>query len=266
MSVNIIDSLLLHPNPDMDKPILLFEQEDHRIYWLGVAEDNAFRINVYIIEDGEQCFLVDPGSRSYFESIKQHTKDLGLFHKIEGLILCHQDPDVAASMFDWLQIKPDLKIITSARTNILIPHYGVSEYDYYDTGIANNNQFVFKSGRKIKFVEAPFLHFPGAIAPYDEFAKVIFSGDVWAGIDFEYQFIINDFQEHKLKLDLFHIDYMASNIATKSFAEKLVNIPIDLILPQHGAIIPGKFVNDALDYLIELKCGLDVVYPDNQML
>lgn len=263
MAVNLINTLLASPNPDMDKPILLYENKGHSIYWLGIAEDNAFRINTYLIKDDDQCFIVDPGSRSYFESIKQNIKELGFLDMIEGLILCHQDPDVAAAMFDWLTLMPNLKVITSARTNILIPHYGITEYDFYDTGSENNSQFVFNSGRKLKFIEAPFLHFPGAIAPYDVTAEVLFSGDIWAGIDVDYQFIVTNFQEHKFKLDLFHIDYMASNLATRSFAEKLVDISINLILPQHGAIIPKQFVDEAITYLKELKCGLDLIYPGN---
>jgi len=261
MSDSKIESILHNANLDMDKPILLYEKENHSIYWLGVAEDTAFRINSYLINDGDQSVIVDPGSRSYFESIKNHIKNLGYYDNLEAMICCHQDPDVAASMFDWLQIKPELKVIASARTNVLLPHYGASEYEFYDTGIANNHEFIFKSGRKLNFVEAPFLHFPGAISTFDESSNTLLSGDIWAAIDIDYQFVITDFDEHRLKLDLFHIDYMASNLASRSFAEKVEELEIDLILPQHGSIIPKKFVKDAIDYLKNLRCGLDIIYP-----
>lgn len=263
MSVSIIDSILQNPNLDMENPVLLFEKEGHSIYWLGVAEDTAFRINSYLINDGDQSVIVDPGSRSYFDSIKNHIITLGFYDNLEAMICCHQDPDVAASMFDWLQIKPDLKVITSSRTNVLLPHYGATDYEFYDTGIANNHEFIFKSGRKLNFIEAPFLHFPGAISTFDEFSNTLFSGDIWAAIDTDYQFIINDFEAHRLKLDLFHIDYMASNLASRSFAEKLEDFKIDVILPQHGSIIPDKFIEDAIEYLKDLKCGLDIIYPGN---
>jgi len=261
MSHSKIESILQSTNLDLDKPILLFKKDNHSIYWLGVAEDNAFRINIYLVNDGNQSIIIDPGSRPYFESIKQHIIDLGFYDKLEAMVLCHQDPDVAASMYDWLQEKPDLKVITSSRTNVLLPHYGISDYDYYDSGLENNNRFVFNSGRELKFIEAPFLHFPGAFATFNEFANVLFSGDIWAAIDIDYQFVVTDFEDHSIKLDLFHIDYMASNLASKSFAEKLINLKIDTILPQHGSIIPKKFINNAINYLKELKCGLDVIYP-----
>lgn len=261
MEYSKTESVLQTENLDMGKPILLFEREDQSIYWLGINEDNAFRINIYLINDGNQSIIIDPGSRSYFEKIKENIIDLGFYDNLEAMILCHQDPDVAASMYDWLLEKPDLTVIASSRTNILLPHYGISNYNYYDTGLANNHRFVFNSGRELKFIDAPFLHFPGAITTFNEFANTLFSGDIWAAIDVDYQFIIADFEEHRMKLDLFHIDYMASNLATRSFADKLSDLKIDTILPQHGSVIPKKFITNAITYLKELKCGLDIIYP-----
>ena len=109
MSMDEILSKLRDIDLELEKPILLFEKESQSIYWLGTAEDNAFRVNTYLINDGSQSLIVDPGSRSYFEKIKSRVKSLGFSDNLEALVLSHQDPDVAASMFDWLQIKPKMK-------------------------------------------------------------------------------------------------------------------------------------------------------------
>ena len=63
-------------------------------------------------------------------------------------------------------------------------------------------------------------------------------------------------------MDLFHIDYMASNKATNGYAQKIKHLPISAILPQHGSIINSNFVNDAIKYLENLQCGLDLLYND----
>ncbi len=261
MSENFIPELAKGNTDLSSEPVLLYQKNDHLVYWMGVPEDNAFRTNVYLIVEGDECIIVDPGSRPYFEVLKENISKLGYLDKVIGLILCHQDPDVAASMYDWLKFKPELKILSSARTNVLLPHYGIDEYDFYDVGLANNNKFRFSNGSELQFIDAPFLHFPGAFATYDPVSKFLFSGDVWAAIDIEFKFIVDDFSNHTLKLDLFHIDYMASNIASRKFAEKLAEYNIDSIVPQHGAIIPSQFVDDAIEYLENLKCGLDIIYP-----
>lgn len=61
-------------------------------------------------------------------------------------------------------------------------------------------------------------------------------------------------------MDLFHLDYMASNIAAQGFVNKLDGLEIEAILPQHGSIIPAVHVPAALQYLRELRCGLDIIY------
>lgn len=63
-------------------------------------------------------------------------------------------------------------------------------------------------------------------------------------------------------MDLFHIDYMASNIAAQGFVNKIEDKEIAAILPQHGSIINKKNVENALNYLRELRCGTDIIYGD----
>ena len=57
-------------SPNTDKPILLFEEDEHKIYWLGIDDETAFRCNVYMICDGDEYIIVDPGNRAYFDKIK----------------------------------------------------------------------------------------------------------------------------------------------------------------------------------------------------
>ena len=58
---------------------------------------------------------------------------------------------------------------------------------------------------------------------------------------------------------LCHQDYMASNVAARGFASKLVGPEIAAILPQYGSIIPRRHVAGAVDYLRDLRCGLEII-------
>ncbi|MDD5717716.1 MAG: MBL fold metallo-hydrolase [Sulfuricurvum sp.] len=244
----------------LEEPTLLYESGEHQIYWLGIEEETAFRCNVYLIRSGEEYLLVDPGSRQYFDQVKSRVGQIIDPTKIGGIILCHQDPDVSASMIDWLELNPDLLVISSPRTNVLLPHYGRSDYRFYD--ISDTFEYRFANGHKLRFIEAPFLHFPGAFTTYDETSQLLFFGDIWAALDTDWQLVSDDFEIHKLNMDLFHVDYMASNIAARGFVRRLDGIRIEGILPQHGSIFAEKDVPLALHYLKNLRCGLDIVYAD----
>ncbi len=246
---------------DYTAPVLLFEKEEHRVYWLGMAVPDAFRTNIYLIEDGDEAILVDPGNKAFFPQLKERLSTLGCLKKLTGAIFSHQDPDVAGSIADWVSDFKNFRVMTSRRTNILLPHYGISGYNFYDTGEAHN-QYTFQSGNTLRFLEAHFLHFPGAIATYDAASGFLLSGDVWASIDIDFQFIASDFEEHTLKLNLFHLDYMSSSVAAKGFARQIAPLNIEGILPQHGALIGKSDVEAAIAYLHNLRCGLDLIYPD----
>jgi flavorubredoxin len=246
-------------SPWTTNPPLLVEKGQHQIYWIGMPDEDAFRCNTYLVVDGDEALLIDPGSILHYDYVLQRVSDIIAPSKIKGMVLCHQDPDVASSMPAWLKAFPDMLVISSGRTNVLLPHYGASNYTFYD--IVLHPIYTFASGASIRFTEAPFLHFPGAFTSFDVETGVLFSGDIWAALDTDFTSVVQDFNSHALKMDLFHLDYMASNIATKGFANRIKHLPINAIFPQHGALIPSNFVKDAIRYLENVSCGLDLIYP-----
>ncbi|MGD9108732.1 MAG: MBL fold metallo-hydrolase [Gammaproteobacteria bacterium] len=247
---------------NMKKPTLLFSQDNHEVYWLGIPEKTAFRCNIYLIKDGDEAIIVDPGNKAFFKLIKKRVEQIINPKKVVGQILCHQDPDVAASMTDWLKVNPKMKVISTPRSQVLLLHYGTTEYDLYDA--SDHPEFKFSSGNTIRFIESPFLHFSGAFVTYDPISHFLFSGDVWAALDMEWELMVKDFDYHIEKMDLFHLDYMPSNLATRGFIKRLedLNLQIDAILPQHGSIIGAEHVEKAMDYLKNLQCGMDIIYAD----
>ena len=252
-----LDAYIGKPLPSRGKTPL-FEEQGHAIYWLGITEVTAFRCNTYLITDGNRHILVDPGSRRYFRQVQERVAEIVDPRSITGLVICHQDPDVAASMVDWLDLNPRATVFTTPRTHVLLPHYGRCDYRYHN--ISEKPFFGLPSGSRFRFIEAPFLHFPGAFATYDERSRFLFSGDIWAALDINWTLVVDDFDNHVASMDLFHLDYMASNIAARGFVRRLDGLAIEAILPQHGSIIPAAHVAAALDYLEQRRCGMDIIY------
>lgn len=244
----------------LDRPTPLFGGDEHAIYWLGISEETAFRCNAYLIRDGDQAILVDPGSRAFFGQVRDRVAQIVEPSAITGMVLCHQDPDVAASMVDWLEVNPDIRVITTPRAHILLPYYGRGDYRFHD--VTEKPCWRLPSGAELRFIEAPFLHFPGAFTSYDSASRYLFSGDLWAALSLDWSLTVTSFEAHRAALDLFHQEYMASNVAARGYINRLSGLPIDAILPQHGSIIGPRHVPEALHYFEELQCGTDLIYPD----
>lgn len=244
----------------MDEPTVLYAFGDRAIYWLGVPDVNAFRCNCYLIKDGGTGLLVDPGGRGQFAAVRRRVAQVLPPERLAGMILCHQDPDVAASMMEWLEFNPGMRVFSTPRTQVLLPYYGCRGYGFQD--VEAEPEYTFPSGATLSFIPAPFLHFPGAFVTYDTASRFLFSGDIWAALDLDWRLNVSSLEEHIPKMDLFHTEYMASNLAARGFVRRIEGLPIDAILPQHGSIIGAPFVPGALDYLRHLRCGLDIIYAD----
>ena len=243
-----------------DEPTLLFEEGGHAVYWLGNAEPSAFRTNIYLIRDGDQALIVDPGNRSYFQEVKDRVAQIIDPASVSGMVICHQDPDVAASMPNWLEVNPAMQVFTTWRTQVLLPYYGKSDYAHVD--VEAQSALALPSGSELRFIPAPFLHFPGAFATFDVKSGFLFSGDVFASMDVGDVLWAEDFGELSGNMSMFHAEYMASNIAARGFVYRLDGLHINAILPQHGNLIGEGYVQQALHWLAHLHCGTDLIYPE----
>ena len=243
-----------------DVPALLYKKDSHEIYWLGSVMATAFRCNCYLIKDGNKAWVIDPGEAAVFDKIKAAVESIVPLTQLDGLIVCHSDPDVCASMTEWLKLFPKLKIYATHRTNVILPHYGIRDYDFVDVTL--NDELTLPSGGILKFIESPFLHFPGAMVTFDSVSRSLFSGDIWAALTTDWTLVVKDMEAHKDKMDLFHKGYMASNLAARGFVNRIEHLPIEVIFPQHGSIITQPFVGDALNYMRNLRCGTDLIYAD----
>ena len=238
--------------------VLLIDKGNHQVYWVGTTAAKAFRSNIYLIKDMNEGIIIDCGSRDEFVETVSRIKQVMPLSHITKIFANHQDPDVTSAMVDWLDLNPNIEIITSPNTNMLIQHYMSDDktYRYYNT--ENNPSMTLGSGAVLDFVPSPFMHAPGAVSVYNRYTKTLFSGDVWAAISLEWKLILEDeFSEHQEHMDLFHKSYIASNKAARNFLINFKEREVESIMPQHGSIIIEDNVPKAFKYIQNLKCGID---------
>lgn len=239
-------------NVDMDKAVEIAPD----IYWIGWAEkEGAFRSNPYMIKDGDETVLLDPGSLQHFPIVLQKVAQVAPLNSIKYIILHHQDPDLCSNTpkFEELVygLGGRLKIVTHSRAWFLIPFYGTrSEFYRVDE---EEWKLTLKSGRTLRFIFTPYLHFPGAIMTYDEKSKILFSSDVFGGISFDWALYAKEWYLEAVKA--FHENYMAHSDYLRNAMEKLERLDISMICPQHGSIIPREKVKEYIAALKELPCG-----------
>ena len=220
-------------------------------YWVGYTEaESAFRTNAYIIESGDEVALIDAGSILYFDNMFKQISKVVDVKKIKYFIQHHQDPDLCSSLPEWEKKIGPQKILAHTKSNILIYHYGVkSELVNVDL----EGWELEMPDRKIKFIFMPYMHSPGEIMTYDTKTKVLFSGDIFGGLSFDWALYANE--DYFEAMDAFMEHYMPSKEIVNANFKKIENLEISMICPQHGSIIPGDKVKEAIENMKNLDCG-----------
>ena len=230
-------------------------QVAERIWWVGhVQEDDDFQCHVYLLEQGNQSVLFDPGSKLTFRHTLRKIERILPFSDIRYFVCHHQDPDITGAMplIDEMVGRRDAVLITHWRARELLKHYDLS----LPFWLVDQNEWQLElEDRLIKFVFTPYAHFPGAFCSFDTRTGSLFSSDLFGGFTEEFSLVAED-ESHFEALRPFHEHYMPSrDILTFALAQ-MEQHPVRIILPQHGSIIPEHLVSFMFAKLKELECGL----------
>ena len=231
------------------------------IYWVGFFDADAdLHCNPYLIVDGEEAVIIDPGSIPHFPIVMRKIIELIDPGYISTIIACHQDPDVCGNLpvMEDVIDRDDLRIVVHASMSRLVRHYGIRSK--IESVNESNNIITLKSGRELECIPTPYLHSPGAIAVYDRQSKTLFSSDLFGAMEeTEWQLFCTDIENFPHSMDSWHQALMPSNALLKRCMNRFDQLDIDRILPQHGSIIEGREkISIAIEHLKQLPCGLDL--------
>ncbi len=240
---------------DITKAIEIAE----KIYWVGHYDpETALVSNPYLLVDEEEAILIDPGSVLDYHQVSRKVFTTVEPDSINYIILHHQDPDICASTPRFEEVvNPYRQVITHSRAAVLVVHYGIKSPFYLVD--RNDWELTMKSGRKLRFIFTPYLHFPGAFVTYDEKTKTLFTSDLFGGFSYDWSLYANDYYLEAVKA--FHENYMPSKEILSHSIKKLRDLDIKMIAPQHGSIILEKDIPRYLDALEDLDCGDYLLIP-----
>ncbi|PNV83101.1 MAG: histidine kinase [Sulfurimonas sp.] len=247
--------------PDTSQAVLIAPN----IYWVGMhLKNDPFQCHPYLIINGDESILIDHGSMLEFSETVRKVKTLIDISSIKYIILHHQDPDLAAAVpeIEKLINRDDLQIVTHSRMSLLIKHYLVTS-SYYEID-KHDYKLITSSGFKLEFLLTPYCHSPGAFVSYDPESKILFSGDIFGGIEESWDFYADETYFQKAKQ--FHQEYMPSKDIFNYALSKIEKLDIEMIAPQHGSVIEKKYIARLIQDMKNLDCGLYIEKKYNQEL
>ncbi len=240
----------------------LWEDDQHKFVWLGASEqaiEKGIASNQYLIVDGEEGYLLDPGGyhvfARVFEAVVAHVKP----DRIRGIFLSHQDPDTCASLVSWLEVAPEVTVWISKLWERFIPHLALPVEPKLRPIPDQGETLVLPSGSELRFIPAHYLHSPGNFMAYDERSKILFSGDVGGAVASATveDLFVADFEAHVERMEGFHRRYVPCKKAIDNTLAHLGGLTIDMIAPQHGLLFRDEMVGKFVQWISALDVGVD---------
>ncbi len=246
------------------KTIALYEDENHKFYLLGGGEEEEegiVQVNQYLIMDGNEAVLLDPGGAHVFARVLAEVSELVGLDRIKHIFFTHQDPDVVSGLTLWMSIAPEAKVYISELWVRFLPHFGIYDKRKIVPIPDRGGKIRLSSGVNLDLIPAHYLHSTGNFSLYDPVAKILFSGDIGAAIfppGKRYQ-IAESWEEHVQLMEGFHQRYMLSNTVCRKWVDLVSRYDIEYIAPQHGAVMPREIAQRFLEWFRNLKCGVDIL-------
>ncbi len=234
-----------------EEPIQIAE----RIWWVGhYLEGDPFQCHVYLIENGDNSVLIDPGSKLTFDTTLRKIEQIVPFESIRYFVLQHQDPDITGVMpvIDSMVTRDDAVILSHWRAIVLLKHYGL-ELPFQC--VEKLGWSLDLGGRTLEFVFTPYLHFPGAFTTFDRSTGVLFSSDIFGGFTEGFTLVAQD-EGYFEAMRPFHEHYMPSREVLFDGLAKIEALPLQMICPQHGSIIPRHLIDPIIKELKNIDCGI----------
>lgn len=131
--------------------------------------------NAYLVK-GEKTALIETVHPRFYDEYIENIKSIVDPSTIDYVIMNHNEPDHSGSLANLLDAAPNIKVITSAAGAIYLKE--ITNKPDIDIKVVKDGETLdLGAGRVLKFINAPFLHWPDSMFTWLENDKIAFTCD-----------------------------------------------------------------------------------------
>lgn len=202
---------------------------------------NGMSYNSYAIID-EKIAIMDTVDEEFTDEWLNNIKRIIGNRTPDYLVIHHMEPDHSANIKNFINMFPQTKIVSSAKSFIMMYNFFGTEFTH-NRIIVGDGDTLSLGKHNLTFVTAPMVHWPEVIVTYDSTDKILFSADAFG------KFGALDLDEDwSCEARRYYIGIVGKyGVQVQKLLEKTANLDIRIICPLHGPVL-----NDNLGYYINL--------------
>ena len=230
-----------------------------KVYWVGVNDrttdlfeglwpitQEGVSYNSYLIRD-EKTAIIDLAKAFKTDIFFDHIAEVVDLAEVDYVILNHMEPDHTGVLRTLKRMAPRMTILGTPKTKgMLEDFYGITE----NIQEVSDGETLSLGKTELKFVHAPFVHWPETMVTYEPSHEILFSCDAFGGYGALRGGIFDDECKDMAFYESESLRYFANIVAkfsgpTLKAIKKLEDVPVSIIAPSHGLIWrknPGRIV------------------------
>ena len=230
------------------------------IYWTGVLHpdlrlfdilfptEKGTSYNSYLVK-AQKTALIDTVKGPFYEQFLSNITSLVEPEDIDYIVCNHMEPDHSGSLARFLKEAKNARVVVS-RTG---EHYvnNIVNADVNPLRMADGDTLDL-GGKTLRFIFAPFLHWPDTMFTYAVEDRVLFPCDVFGSHFCDerlYDDLLGDFSE---EFEFYYRGIMGPfKDRVPEAVDKIRGLEIEIIAPSHGPVLrsdPWKYVHQYVEW------------------
>lgn len=210
-----------------------------RVFDIVMTTDYGTSYNSYIVKGAEKTALIDCVHKDYLDAFLANIKGIANVTKIDYLIMNHNEPDHSGAIEKLLELMPDLTIIASGAGALYLKN--ITNKKDLNVKSVKDGDTLDLGGKTLKFINAPFLHWPDSMFTYVLEDNVLFSCD-YLGCHYCEPEVLDTAVSYKDNYDKSFLGYYEAIFSPfKPYVmkgyEKIKDLEIDFVCPSHGPVL-----------------------------
>ena len=242
------------------------------IYWVGAIDwdrrlfdeliplPEGTSYNAYLIKGQEKTALIDTVDPTKEDDLLDNLDDLGIEH-LDYIVVNHAEQDHSGAIPLMLELYSEAKIVTNQKCKKMLMEHLLIKEDKIIT--INDNDTLSLGGKTLRFIFAPWVHWPETMLTYLEEDKILFSCDLFGAHIAESNLWVDDESKVYFAAKRYYAEIMMpfrSNI--KKYLKRLKELEIKTIAPSHGQIYSHpEFILSAYREWISDEVENEVIIP-----
>lgn len=216
--------------------------------------------NSYLIKGSKYTAIIDtmypPKANEYLQKLD----DAGIT-RLDYIVANHGEQDHSGALPKLLAKYPEAKILTNAKCKEIIQEMLHIEDEKFQ--VVEGGEEITLGNKTLKFILAPWVHWPDTMFTYIPEDKIIFTCDfLGSHSPFENLYAEETCELLKAAKRYYAEIMMPFRNFCKKYIQLLKGMDIDMILTSHGPIYKNpKFILDAYEQWTADECKNEVIIP-----